>query len=110
MAIAFAGECWVERKSDKGTQSHPDYFRLGSVSGGAKVVCHVRRDLADFCSLVSCANRFVCVELGGVRFGGVYSKCGSRVHEITRWLEAIRGCVGGWRWVLIGDWNAHHAS
>ena len=29
---------------------------------------------------------------------------------MTRWLEAIRGCVGGMRWVLIGDWNAHHAS
>ena len=41
VAIAFVGECWVERKSDKGTQSHPDYFRLGSFSGGAKVACHV---------------------------------------------------------------------
>ena len=79
VAIAFVGECWVERKSDKGTQSHPDYVRLGSVSGGAKVACHVRRDVADYCSLVCCANRFVCVELGGVRFGGVYGKCGASV-------------------------------
>ena len=24
VAIAFVGECWVERMSDKDTQSHPD--------------------------------------------------------------------------------------
>ena len=57
-----------------------------------------------------CTNRFVCVELGGVRFGGVYSKCGSRVHELSRWLDMIRGYVSGARWILIGDWNAHHES
>ena len=110
VAVAFVGECWVERKSDKGTQSHPDYVRLGSVSGGAKVACHIRRDLADFCSQVICTNRFICVELGGVKIGGVYSKCGSRVHELSRWLDMIRGYVSGGRYVLIGDWNAHHAS
>ena len=84
--IAFVGECWVERKSDRGTQSHPDFLRLGSVSGGAKVACHVRTTVADYCSLVSCANRFVCVELEGVRFGGVYSKCGASVHEMLSCL------------------------
>ena len=108
VVVAFVGECWVERKSDKGTQSHPDYVRLGSVSGGAKVACHVRRDVADFCSLVSCVSRFVCVELGGVRFGGVSSKCGASVHKMSRWLEGIQGSIGNGRWILIGDWNAHH--
>ena len=97
VVVAFVGECWVERRSDKGTQSHTDYVRLGSVSGGAKVACHVRRDLADFCSQVVCTNRFVCVELGGVRLGGVYSKCGSRVHELSRCLDMIRGYVSGAR-------------
>ena len=110
VVIAFVGECWVERRSDKGTQSHPDYVRLGSVSGGAKVACHVRRDVADFCSLVSCTSRFVCVELGGVRLGGVYSKCGASVHEMSRWLEGVQGSIGNGRWILIGDWNAHHAQ
>ena len=70
VGIAFVGECWVECKSDKGTQSHPDFVRLGSVSGETKVACHVRRTMADYCSLFSCTNRFVCVELWGVRFGG----------------------------------------
>ena len=110
VAVAFVGECWVERLSDRGTQSHQHFVRLGSVSGGAKVACHVRRDLVDFCSLVCCANRFVCVELGGVRFGGVYSKCGSRVHEMSSWLEEILRGMGDRRWILVGDWNAHHTS
>ena len=101
--IAFVGECWGERKSNKGTQSHPDFVRLGSVSGGAKVACHVRRTVADYCSLVCCENRFVYVELGGVRFRGVYSKYGASVHEMTGWLESIRGSIGDGRWVLIGD-------
>ena len=35
--IAFVGECWVERKSNKGIQSHPDFVRLGSVSGGRRL-------------------------------------------------------------------------
>ena len=110
VGIAFVGECWVERKSDKGTQSHPDFVRLGSVSGGAKIACHVRRPVADYSSLVSCTNRFVCVELGGVRFGGVYSMCRASVHEMSSWLENIRGSIGDGRWILIGDWNAHHAQ
>ena len=110
VVVAFVGECWVERKSDKGTQSHPDYVRLSSVSGGAKVACHVRRDVADCCSLISYMSRFVCVELGGVRFGRVYSKCGASVHDMSRWLEGIQGLIGNGSWILIGDWNAHHAQ
>ena len=110
VGIAFVGECWVERKSDKGTESHPDYVRLGTVSGGAKVAYHVSRSVADCCSLVSYTNRFVCVNLGSVRFGEVYSKCGASVHEMSGWLESIQGSiVGGW-WILIGDWNAHHSQ
>ena len=100
----------MERKSDKGTQSHSDYVRLGSVSGGAKVACHVRKDVVDCYSLISCMNRFVCVELGGVRFGGVYSKCGASVHEMSQWLEGIQGSIGNGRWIPIGDWNTHHVQ
>ena len=62
----------------------------------------------DFCRLVECANRFVCVELEGVRVGGVYSKSGARVHEMMQWLGGIQASIGTGRWVLIGDWNAHH--
>lgn len=109
-AIAFVRACRVERKSHRGPQSHPAYVRLGSVSGGAKVACHVRRDLADFCSLTSCANRFVCVELRGVRFGGVYGKFGNSVHGMARWLETIHSNVGNGGWVLIGNWNTHHTQ
>ena len=36
----------------------------------------------DFCALVECANRFVCVELGGVRIRGILGKCGARVNEM----------------------------
>ena len=32
VGVAFVGECWVERKGGRGTQSHPDYMRMG-VSG-----------------------------------------------------------------------------
>ena len=110
VVIAFVGEYWVERKSDKGTQSHPDYVRLGLVSSGAKVAWHVRRDVADCCSLISCLSRFFCVELGGVRFGGVYSKCGASFHEMSRWLEGIQGSIGNGKWIQIGAWNAHHAQ
>ena len=39
-------------------------MRLGSVSGGGKVACHVGRDFVDCCVLVGCENRFVCVEIG----------------------------------------------
>ena len=66
--------------------------------------------MADYCSMVCCANRFVCFELGGIRFGGVYSKCGASVHVMTGWLESIRGSIGDGRWILIGDWNAHHTQ
>ena len=75
VAMAFVGECWVEKKSGVGTQSHPDYVRLGSVSGGGQVACHVQKDFVDCCILVVCENRFVCVEISGIRIGGVYSKC-----------------------------------
>ena len=84
MAISFVEEYWVEKKSEKGTQSQTEYVRLGSVSGRARVPYHVRRDLVDFCRLVECVYRFVCVELGGVKIVGVYSKCGARVHEMMQ--------------------------
>ena len=87
----------MEKKLGVGTQLHPDYVRLGSVSGGGKVGCHLRKDLVDCCMLVGCESRFVCMEIGDVRIGGVYSKCG-------------RGCmrcfivrVGSRRWSGIVD-------
>ena len=108
VVMAFVGKCWVEKKSGVGTQSYPDYVRLGSVSGGGKVACHVRRDLVDCCMLVGCENRFVCVKIVGVHIGGVYSKCGARVHEMLHCLGQVQALVGNGRWLLIGDWNAHH--
>ena len=78
-------------------------MRLGSISGGVRVACHVQRDLVDFCRLLECTNRFVCVELGGVKIGGVYSKCGVRVHEMMQWLDGIQALIRNGRWVLIGD-------
>ena len=56
VAISFVGECCVGKKSGKGTQSHPNNVHLGSVSGGPRVACHMRRDLVDFCRLVESAN------------------------------------------------------
>ena len=110
VAVPFVGESLVQKRSGVGIQSHPDYVRLGSMSGGGKVACHVWRDLVDCCVLVGCQNRFVCVEIGGVRIWGVYNKCGARVHEMLHWLDQVQGLVGGGRWILIGDWNAHHAE
>ena len=50
----------------------------------------------------------MCVELEGVKVGGVYSKCRARVHEMMQWLDGIQASIGTGRWVLIGDWNVHH--
>ena len=97
VAVAFVGECCVEKKTEVGTQSHPDYVRLGSVSGGGKVARHVRKDIIDCCVLVACENRFVCMEIVGVRIGGVYSKCGARVHEMLLWLSRVQAVVGNGR-------------
>ena len=72
------------------------------------MACHVRKDIVDCCVLVACKNRFICVEIGGVRIGGVYSKCGARVHEMLHWLGRVQASVGNGRWLLMGDWNAHH--
>ena len=58
--------------------------------------------------MVECAHRFMCVEIGSVRIGGVYRRCGERVHDMERWLEAMQEVVGVGRWVLLRDWNAHH--
>ena len=40
--------------------------------------------------------------------GGLYSKCGARVHEMLHWLDRVQALVGNGRWLLIADWNAHH--
>ena len=83
----------MERKGGGGTQSHPDYMRLGSVSVAHKVTCFVLRSLVDMCRLMECANRVMCVEIGGVWIGGVYGRCSERVHDMKRWLEGIREVV-----------------
>ena len=110
VGVAFVGECWVERKGGRGTQSHLDFVRLGSVSAAHRVACFVLRSLVGVCRLVECAHQFVCVEIGGVRVGGSYGRCGEQVHDMERWLEGIREVVGVGRWVLLGDWNAHHPA
>ena len=38
----------------------------------------------DFCRLLEYANHSVYVEVRGVKFGGVYSKYGERVHEMMQ--------------------------
>ena len=50
------------------------------------------------------------MEIGRVSIGGVYSKCGARVHEMLHWLGQVQKLVGNGRWMLIGDWNAHHVE
>ena len=57
-------------------------MRPGSLSSSARVACHGRGDLVDVCMLVECTKRFVCIELAGVRIGGVYGNCGTRVYEM----------------------------
>ena len=84
VGVAFVGECWVERRGGRGTQSHLDFVRMGSVSVAQRVACFILRSLVDTCRLVECAHRFVCVEIGGVRIGGVYGRCGERVHDMER--------------------------
>ena len=74
--MAFVGEYWIERKGGRGTQSHPDFVRVESVSAAQRVACFVLTSLVDMCRLVECAHRFVCIEVGGVRIGGVYVRCG----------------------------------
>ena len=74
------------------------------------MACHVRRDLIDCCLLVGCEKRLVCMEIGGARIGGVYSKCGAQVQEMLHWLSQVQELVGNGQWILIGDWNAHHAE
>ena len=82
------------RRGGCGTQSHSDYVSVGSVSVAHRVACFVLRSLVDASRLVDCAHQFVCVEVGGVRIGGVYGRCGKHVHEMERWLEGIREVVG----------------
>ena len=93
VAVAFVGECGVEKRSGTGTQSHPNYVWLCSISGGGKVACHVRKDLVDFCGLVGCDNRFACVEIGGVRIGGCIVSVG---------LGHMRGSTG---WDRSRNWS-----
>ena len=90
-------------RGGSGTQSHLDYVRLGSVSVAHRLAGFVRRDLVDVCRLVECMYRFVCVEIGGVRIGGVYGKCGQRIYHMEQWLECVREVVGAGKRVLFED-------
>ena len=100
IALAFVGECWVEKRSGTGTQSYPYYVWLGFVSGGGKVACHVRRDLVDYCVLAGCENRFICVEIGGVCIGGYIVSVG------RRWMKCSTvwgGSRNWWEWSVAPD-------
>ena len=59
----------MEWRGGLGTQSHPEYVRLSSVSVVHRVACFVLLSLVDVCHLVECAHRFVCVEVGRVKLG-----------------------------------------
>ena len=69
-------------------------MRVGSISAAHWVTAFVFWSLVDVCRLVECAHRFVCVKVEGVRIGGVYGRCGERVHDMERWLEGIHEVVG----------------
>lgn len=73
-----------------GSPQHPDYVLLGRIFKGVRVVAMARCDLVGLCWLVTAESRFVCVEVGGVRIGGVYGKCGKGVHGIAEWLAGLR--------------------
>ena len=77
VGVAFVGECWLEHKEGRGTQSHPDFVPLGGISVAQRVACFVLWTLLDVCRLVGCAHCFVCMELGGVRIGGGMGDVGS---------------------------------
>ena len=88
--ICFVGECWVVQ-SGSGTQCYPDYVMMGSATNGTKVVAFVRRHLLDGVELVVATARAVVVEVGGCRVGGIYVKCGIRVHAMRDWLDLMTG-------------------
>lgn len=83
--MSFVREYLLGRNLGKGTRSHLGYVALDSLSVGAQIAYHVDRDLVDYCMFVACINRFLCVELWGVKFRRVYSKCSALVYEILLW-------------------------
>ena len=92
----------------RGTQSYPDYIRLESLSMAHRVAGYVLPCVVKACKLMEDENRFVCLEVGGVRFGGVYGRCGERGHDMEQWLQGIREVVGVGCWALLRDWNVHN--
>lgn len=72
----FVGEPWVKDRGG-GTQTHSSYVLMGRVVKGMRVAAYVRLDMVDRASVIHLSLRFVCVAIGDVRFGAVYSKCGS---------------------------------
>ena len=107
VGVAFVGECRVGRQGSA-TQTHPSYVIMGRVSKDSRVVAHVRRDLVEACRLVVSETRFVCLQVGDYRFGGVYGKCGSTVERMNAWLGGVESSLRNCRWVVLGDWNASH--
>ena len=61
VCVAFVGECWVERKGGRGTQSHPDYVQVVSVSAAHRVACYVLGFMVNVSRLVEGTHLFVCV-------------------------------------------------
>ena len=109
VGVVFVGECRIERQGGS-TQTHPGYDTVGRVSKDSRVVAHVRRDLVGACRLVVSDTRFVCLQVGDYRFGGVYGRCGSTVDKMRTWLEGVGSSLRDCRWVVLGDWNAASAK
>lgn len=74
----------MERKLGVGTQSHTDFVRFSIVTRALRMSGFIRKNLVHYCKLLESALRFVCMEISGVRIGGVYAKCGEGVHDIQR--------------------------
>ena len=107
VGVAFVGECRVGRQGGS-TQTQPSYVIVGRVSKDSRVVANIRRDLVEACRLVVSETRFVYLQIGDYKFGGVYSRCGSTVARVKSWLEGVGSSLRDCRWVVLGDWNASH--
>ena len=82
VGVMFMGEPCV-KDGGRGTQTHPGYILMGKVVKGMRVPAYVRLVLVDRALVVHLSLMFVCVVIGDVRFGGVYSKCRSTSQAMS---------------------------
>lgn len=61
VGVAFVRQCWIDRSYEVGTQSHPNYMHMCSMSSALKVTGFMRKDLVACCRLFESALRFVYV-------------------------------------------------